>query len=58
MGRGLNKLSVRKIAALNAPGMYGDGGNLWLQVSPSGGKKLGFQIHPQRQDTTGRLGAG
>jgi integrase len=30
---GLNKLSAVKVAKLNAPGRYGDGGGLWLQVS-------------------------
>jgi Arm DNA-binding domain len=31
----LNKLSAGKVAALNEPGLYGDGGGLWLQVTPA-----------------------
>lgn len=33
MARGINKLSVRAIAAAKEPGLYGDGGNLYLQVA-------------------------
>jgi hypothetical protein len=32
----IHKLSAAKIAKLNANGMYGDGGNLWLQVTNNG----------------------
>jgi integrase len=32
------KLSMRKVAALSAPGRYGDGNGLWLQVSSTGSK--------------------
>lgn len=31
-------LIVKRIAALSAPGMYGDGAGLYLRVGPSGGK--------------------
>ena len=32
--RGLQKLSAAKVAKLKQPGRYGDGGGLWLQISP------------------------
>lgn len=35
MAGGLNKLSAISVAKLTKPGRYGDGGGLWLQVSPS-----------------------
>ena len=31
--RGLNKLSAKAVTAAKVPGLYGDGGGLWLQVS-------------------------
>lgn len=33
MARGINKLSAKAIAAAKEPGLYGDGGNLYLQVA-------------------------
>jgi len=33
MARGINKLSAKAVAAANEPGLYGDGGNLSLQVA-------------------------
>ncbi|WP_428660485.1 tyrosine-type recombinase/integrase [Reyranella sp.] len=33
MARGINKLSVKAVAAAREPGLYGDGGNLYLQVA-------------------------
>ena len=40
------KLTALKVASLNAPGFHGDGGNLYLQVSPTGTKSwvLRYQI--------------
>jgi len=38
MARGLNKLSVKAVAAAKEPGLYGDGGNLYLQVADVDGK--------------------
>ncbi len=32
MARERNKLSARKVASLSEPGMYGDGGGLWLKI--------------------------
>jgi Arm DNA-binding domain len=33
-----NKLSALKVAREKRPGRYGDGGNLWLQVTSAGSK--------------------
>lgn len=33
MARGINKLSVKGVAAAKEPGLYGDGGNLYLQLA-------------------------
>jgi integrase len=37
-----DKLNARKVAALTAPGRYSDGGNLFLHISPNGGKRWIF----------------
>src|SRR3954464_9819410 len=36
-------LTVQKVRSLKKPGRYGDGGNLWLQVSTSGTKSWLFR---------------
>lgn len=41
--RALHRLSAVKVAKLTKPGRYGDGGGLWLQVSPSGAKSWLFR---------------
>ena len=38
----LNKLSVRSVAAKLPPGRHGDGGGLYLSVTPSGAKRWTF----------------
>lgn len=38
MGRVANKLTDRMVRSLKAPGRYGDGLGLWLQISPEGSK--------------------
>lgn len=38
MARGINKLSARAVAVAKEPGLYGDGGNLYLQVADVDGK--------------------
>jgi integrase len=43
MARGQQKLSARAVASITAPGRYGDGGGLWLQVSPTGTKAWLFR---------------
>lgn len=37
MARGINKLTAKAVAAIREPGLYGDGGGLWLQVADIGG---------------------
>lgn len=37
-----DKLNARKVAALTEPGRYSDGGNLFLHISPNGGKRWIF----------------
>lgn len=38
MARATERLSARKVTTTKLPGYYSDGGNLWLQVSPTGTK--------------------
>ena len=40
MARGVNKLSARTVATKDEPGLYGDGGNLYLQVADIDGKGI------------------
>jgi integrase len=40
----LHKLSAVKVARLKVPGMYGDGGGLWLQITPSGNRSWAFRF--------------
>lgn len=41
MARTINKLSAAKVAKETKPGMYGDGGGLWLQVAKRTAKSAG-----------------
>jgi len=43
MAKTVNKLTDGKVKALTAPGLYGDGDNLWLQIGPKGGKAWLFR---------------
>ncbi len=43
-GRSLHKLSALGVSKQRQPGYYGDGGGLWLQVSPSGTKSWIFRF--------------
>lgn len=43
MGRGTNKLSDRTVRSLKAPGRYGDGLGLWLQIGEAGTKSWLFR---------------
>lgn len=36
------RLNARKVETLNEPGRYSDGGNLYLSISPNGGKRWTF----------------
>lgn len=55
MARGLNKLTTRKVETAK-PGRYGDGGGLWLVVSPSGAKKWVFRFTLRGRVTEAGLG--
>ena len=44
MAKSINKLSAVKIANLKTPGFHGDGGGLYLQVSPVGTKSWVFRF--------------
>jgi hypothetical protein len=63
MGSGLgwpvkqNQLTARKIAAPKKPGYYGDGGGLYLQVSPSGTKSWVFRFMMNRRNRDMGLGS-
>lgn len=39
MAREINKLTAREVAALNEPGMYGDGAGLWLKIDQTLSKR-------------------
>jgi hypothetical protein len=41
--RGIEKLSALEVQRLKTPGYHGDGGGLWLQVSPAGTKSWVFR---------------
>src|SRR5579859_1539538 len=43
MARLIEKLSPAKVQKEKRPGMYGDGGGLWLHVGPTGGKSWIFR---------------
>ena len=49
MARQTNRLTVRGIAAENRPGMYSDGGSLYLAVARGGSKVV------MRAEETGRM---
>ena len=42
MPRGIHRLTTRGAAALTKPGRHADGGNLYLQISPSGSRQWTF----------------
>ena len=50
MGQG--KLTVKKVRAINEPGLYGDGNTLFMRVSPGGSKQWvqRLTIHGRRRD--------
>ena len=50
MGQG--KLTVKKVRAINQPGLYGDGNTLYLRVAPGGSKQWvqRLTIHGKRRD--------
>ena len=48
----MGKLTVKGIEALKAPGMYGDGGGLYLRIGPGGARNWAFRavIGGQRRE--------
>ncbi|WP_237051307.1 tyrosine-type recombinase/integrase [Magnetospirillum sp. ME-1] len=52
MAREIGKLSAVAVRSQNTPGLYGDGGGLYLQVTPVGAKTwiYRFQIAGKRRD--------
>ena len=59
MARPINRLSAMLVSKLKEPGYYADGGNLYLQVSPSGSKSWIFRYRidgKQREMGLGPLG--
>jgi hypothetical protein len=42
MARGINRLTARAVSGLTKPGRHADGGNLYLQISPSGTRQWVF----------------
>ncbi|MEY4966567.1 MAG: hypothetical protein RL274_2150 [Pseudomonadota bacterium] len=54
--RKTNQLSAIKVAKLTAPGRYGDGFGLWLQVAPGGTKSWLFRY--QRDGKARQMGLG
>jgi len=49
---GQGKLTVKKVRAINQPGLYGDGNTLYLRVAPGGSKQWvqRLTIHGKRHD--------
>jgi integrase len=61
MPRGIHRLTTRGVAALTKPGRHADGGNLYLQISPSGSRQWTFLFernHKQREMGLGSADAG
>src|SRR5437588_10194586 len=52
MARRSAVLTARRVQALKAPGLYADGGGLYLQVVPTGAKTwiFRFQLRGRRRD--------
>lgn len=57
MARGINKLSARTVEALCKPGRHSDGGNLYLSISPNGGKRWVFFYRFQNRQREMGLGS-
>lgn len=48
-----NVLNVRKVQSLSKPGLYADGGGLYLQIGKEGGKSWSFRFHLGRSRQMG-----
>lgn len=57
MARLIHKLTALEVTKVTKPGLYGDGGGLWLQVSPSGSKSWLFRFTIKGKQLVMGLGA-
>lgn len=57
MARLIDKLTPLGVSKATKPGYYGDGGGLWLQVSPSGSKSWIFRFTLSKKQREMGLGA-
>ena len=57
MPRPLHKLAPRAVLMTSAPGRYGDGGGLYLVVSPSGSRKWVFRFRWKKRLSDMGLGS-
>jgi integrase len=57
MARLIDKLTALDVTKKVKPGLYGDGGGLWLQVSPSGSKSWVFRFTIKGKQLVMGLGA-
>ena len=48
MARTIGKLTALKVDKAKQPGMYGDGGGLYLRVTEDGAKNWVFRLHAER----------
>ena len=55
MGRLIGKLKALTVARVKKPGMYGDGGGLYLQVTSSGARSWIFRYWTEERDATGQI---
>jgi integrase len=53
-----NRLSAARVASALAPGLYGDGGGLWLRVADGGSKSWVFRYRSRRDGRERRMGLG
>ena len=56
MARTLYRLSAARVSSVRKPGMYADGGSLYLQVSRNGGRSWVFRF--SRQERARDMGLG
>ena len=57
MARQMNKLSALKVNRISTPGWHGDGGGLWLQLTPTGARSWVFRYTLQGRQKVLGLGA-
>ena len=57
MAKTINKLTDRKVSALNKAGLYGDGAGLWLKVTPTKSKSWIFRYTRNKKTVDFGLGS-